>query len=89
MIVANQPTWGLDVGAVAAVHARLLEAASAGCAVLLISEDLEELFALADDICVMHAGQLGEPRPANQWRMAEIGAAMSGSQTALSSTRTA
>ncbi|MEZ5651607.1 MAG: ABC transporter ATP-binding protein [Burkholderiaceae bacterium] len=78
VIIANQPTWGLDVGAVAAVHQRLIDAAACGSAVLLISEDLEEIFALADTIAVMHAGRLTDPRPAARWRMAEIGAAMSG-----------
>jgi simple sugar transport system ATP-binding protein len=82
LIIANQPTWGLDVGAVAAVHGRLLDAAGSGSAVLLISEDLEEVFALADDIAVMHAGRLTPPRPAGKWTMAGIGAAMSGSEAA-------
>ena len=82
LIVANQPTWGLDVGAVAAVHERLLDAAAGGSAVLLISEDLEEVFALADDIAVMHAGRLTPARPAAHWTMAAIGAAMSGAGTA-------
>jgi ABC-type uncharacterized transport system permease subunit len=56
--VANQPTWGLDIGAVAYVHQQLLDAAAAGSAVLLISEDLDEVFALADRIAVMHHGHL-------------------------------
>ena len=58
LIVANQPTWGLDIGAVAYVHQQLLDACAAGAAVLLISEDLDEIFALADRIAVMHHGRL-------------------------------
>jgi simple sugar transport system ATP-binding protein len=79
LIVADQPTWGLDVGAVAEVHQRLLDAAAGGAAVLLISEDLDEIFALADRIAVIHAGRLGEPKPAAQWTLAAIGLAMAGS----------
>jgi ABC-type uncharacterized transport system ATPase subunit len=79
LIVANQPTWGLDIGAVAYVHQQLLDAAAAGAAVLLISEDLDEIFALADRIAVMHHGRLGEPRPCADWTLAAIGLAMAGS----------
>ncbi len=78
LIVADQPTWGLDVGAVAEVHQRLLDAAAGGAAVLLISEDLDEIFALADRIAVIHAGQLTEARPAAQWTLAALGLAMAG-----------
>jgi len=78
LIVANQPTWGLDIGAVAYVHQQLLDACAAGSAVLLISEDLDEVFALADRIAVMHHGCLTEARPASAWTLAEIGLAMTG-----------
>jgi simple sugar transport system ATP-binding protein len=78
LIVANQPTWGLDIGAVAYVHQQLLDACAAGSAVLLISEDLDEIFALADRIAVMHHGGLTEARPAAKWTLAAIGLAMTG-----------
>ena len=78
LVVANQPTWGLDIGAVAYVHQQLLDACAAGAAVLLISEDLDEIFALADRIAVMHHGRLTEARPAAQWTLAAIGLAMTG-----------
>ncbi len=78
LIVAHQPTWGLDIGAVAYVHQQLLDACAAGSAVLLISEDLDEIFALADRIAVMHAGRLGAARPAREWTLASIGLAMAG-----------
>jgi simple sugar transport system ATP-binding protein len=79
LIVADQPTWGLDVGAVAEVHQRLLDAAAAGSAVLLISEDLDEIFALADRIAVIHRGVLTPPRPTAAWTLAAIGLDMAGS----------
>ena len=85
LIVANQPTWGLDVGAVAYVHQQLLDACAAGAAVLLISEDLDEIFALADRIAVMHQGHLSEARPRPQWTLASIGLAMAGGEGATSS----
>lgn len=78
LVVASQPTWGLDIGAVAYVRARLLEAAREGAAVLLISEDLDELHALADRIAVMHAGRLTEARPTADWTLAALGLAMAG-----------
>ena len=78
LIVANQPTWGLDVGAVAYVHQQLLDACASGAAVLLISEDLDEIFALADRIAVMHQGHLTAARPRTQWTLASIGLAMAG-----------
>lgn len=80
LIVAHQPTWGLDVGAVAYVHQQLLDAVAAGSALLVISEDLDEVFALADRIAVMHQGRLSAARPAAEWTMASIGLAMAGAE---------
>jgi len=77
-IVVCQPTWGLDVGAVGYIHERLLAARDEGAAVLLISQDLDEIQALADRIAVMHGGRLGEARPAGDWTAASIGLAMAG-----------
>jgi ABC-type uncharacterized transport system ATPase subunit len=81
LIVANQPTWGLDIGAVAYVHQQLLDAAAAGSAVLVISEDLDEVFALADRIAVMHHGRLSAALLTSQWTLASIGLAMAGADT--------
>jgi ABC-type uncharacterized transport system ATPase subunit len=80
LIVADQPSWGLDVGAVAYVHQQLLDACAKGSAMLLISEDLEEIFAIADRVAVLHQGRLSDARPAAQWTLAEIGMAMAGAQ---------
>ncbi len=78
LIVADQPTWGLDIGAVAYVHQQLLDACAQGAAVLLISEDLEEVFAIADRVAVIHQGRLTEARPVADWTLADIGLAMAG-----------
>jgi simple sugar transport system ATP-binding protein len=82
LIVANQPTWGLDIGAVAYVRGRLLDAAARGAAVLLISDDLDELFELADAIGVMHQGALSAVKPTHDWTRTAIGLAMAGSAEA-------
>ena len=63
------------------VHQQLLDACAAGAALLLISEDLDEIFALADPIAVMHQGRLGPARPRADWTLAAIGLAMAGAGT--------
>ena len=78
LVVASQPTWGLDIGAVAYVRRQLLEAAAQGAAVLLISEDLDELRALADRVAVIHSGHLTDARPTESWTLASLGLAMAG-----------
>ena len=78
LIVAHQPTWGLDVGAVADVHRRLLDACAGGAGVLLISEDLDEILTLADRIAVMARGRLTDARPRDAWSAAALGLAMGG-----------
>ena len=60
VILANQPTRGLDIGAQAEIHRRIIAARDRGAAVLVISEDLDELFALADRFLVIHAGEVAE-----------------------------
>jgi simple sugar transport system ATP-binding protein len=78
IILANQPTRGLDVGAVAYVHARLLEARARGAAILLISEDLEEILALSDRLLVISRGRLSPPSSRGELSVREIGELMAG-----------
>jgi ABC-type uncharacterized transport system ATPase subunit len=78
LIVAHQPTWGLDIGAVHYVQQQLVAARDAGAAVLLISDDLDEVLALGDRVAVMHAGHLTEARAAEAWTRESIGLAMAG-----------
>jgi len=78
LILANQPTRGLDEGAVATVHQLLIDARTAGAGILLIAEDLDELLRLADVIVVMHNGRLSEPMPAVGLTARELGLHMSG-----------
>jgi simple sugar transport system ATP-binding protein len=57
IIIANQPTRGIDVGAAAFIRQRLLEFRDAGCAVILVSADLTEIFSLSDRLAVMYKGK--------------------------------
>ena len=76
MMIAVQPTRGLDVGAIEGVHHLLLTQREAGAAVLLISEELEELFALSDRVAVIYEGQLmGEIRESD---LGTVGLMMTG-----------
>ncbi len=78
IILASQPTRGLDVGAIAYVHRRLLEARAGGAAVLLISEDLDEILTLSDRIFVMFKGRLSAPAARGERSIRELGELMAG-----------
>lgn len=78
MILASQPTRGLDVGAVSYVHAQLLKARARGAAILLISEDLDEVMTLADQIVVMSKGRLSAPSKRGARTIADLGTLMAG-----------
>jgi simple sugar transport system ATP-binding protein len=58
LIIAEQPTRGIDVGAAEFIHKQLIELRDSGCGVLLVSADLEELTKLSDSIVVLHKGQI-------------------------------
>ncbi|NUB17343.1 ATP-binding cassette domain-containing protein, partial [Azospirillum brasilense] len=78
LILASQPTRGLDVGAVSYVHGRLLEARAAGAGVLVISEDLDEILALADGITVAYHGRLTPVLPHGRVSVRQLGLLMAG-----------
>jgi simple sugar transport system ATP-binding protein len=78
LIVAHQPTWGLDIGAVAYVQSQLIAARDAGAAVLVISDDLDEVLTLGDRVAVMHAGHMTEAKAVGDWSRETIGLAMAG-----------
>jgi ABC-type uncharacterized transport system ATPase subunit len=78
VLLAAQPTRGLDVGAIETVHAYLREAAAGGVAVLLISEDLDEILALADRVVVMYGGAIVGEVDAGAATVEEIGYLMTG-----------
>jgi len=78
LIIADQPTWGLDIGAVAYVRKQLLAARERGAGIVLVSEDLDEVFALADRIAVLCGGRLVACKATSEWDLASLGLAMMG-----------
>jgi general nucleoside transport system ATP-binding protein len=78
LLVAASPTRGLDVGAIETVHAYLRDAAASGVAVLLISEDLDEILELADRVLVMYEGRIDGEFAAERANVEEIGLLMAG-----------
>ncbi len=83
LIVAVQPTRGLDVGAIESIQSLLLEQRDQGAAILLISEELEELFALSDRIAVIYEGQIMGVVDAEHAELEEVGLMMTGTKTGL------
>ena len=73
-----QPTWGVDVGAAAQIRGELLALRDAGCAVLVVSEELEELFELSDRLMVIAGGRLSPSVPARDATIERIGQWMAG-----------
>jgi ABC-type uncharacterized transport system ATPase subunit len=78
VLVVAQPTWGLDVGATARIRTELMALADRGCAVLVVSEDLEELFEISSVLMVMARGRLSPRVPVAEASIPQIGAWMGG-----------
>ncbi|MCL5429748.1 MAG: ABC transporter ATP-binding protein, partial [Chloroflexi bacterium] len=85
-IVAAQPTRGLDIGATEYVRGQLLEQRAAGAAILLISEDLDEILALSDRIAVLYEGQIMDILPRTEATPERLGLLMAGVQPEEGST---
>jgi simple sugar transport system ATP-binding protein len=81
VVIASSPTQGLDVGATETVRSYLLEAAAGGAAVLVFSEDLDEILELADRIAVIYEGTIAGEVPASKADIAELGLMMAGAAT--------
>jgi simple sugar transport system ATP-binding protein len=80
VVVASQPTRGLDIGATEYVHQRLMTQRNEGTATLLISEDLDEILALSDRIAVIYEGQIMGIVPRRQATPEGLGLMMAGVQ---------
>jgi ABC-type uncharacterized transport system ATPase subunit len=78
LLVVDQPTWGVDAGAARLIRQALVDLAREGSGVLVVSQDLDELFEIADRIAVIHGGTLGPARPAAAWTRDGIGLEMMG-----------
>ena len=79
LVLASQPTRGLDVGATDYVDHKLLEQRDRGAAVLLLSEDLDEIISLSDRIAVIYEGQIVGILPVSEVTREKLGLMMSGS----------
>ena len=78
LLVASQPTRGLDVGSVEYIHGRILQKRDEGCAVLLVSSELDEIMQLADRIAVMYRGKIIDILPADKATKEGVGLLMAG-----------
>ncbi|MGI9401598.1 MAG: ABC transporter ATP-binding protein [Rhizobiaceae bacterium] len=78
LLIVNQPTWGVDAGAAARIRQAMMDLAQSGSAVLVISQDLDEIFEISDRITVMHDGALSEPIPIENATYEKIGLLMGG-----------
>jgi len=78
VLLVNQPTWGVDVGAAAAIRNALIALRARGCAILVVSEEIDELFELADRMMVMAGGRLSPAVPAHRLPIDQLGCWMAG-----------
>jgi general nucleoside transport system ATP-binding protein len=86
LFIVSQPTWGVDVGAAAQIRGEILALRDAGCAVLVVSEELDELFEVSDRLHVIAHGKLSPSVPIAEATVEKIGEWMSGLWEADSST---
>jgi simple sugar transport system ATP-binding protein len=78
VLLVGQPTRGVDIGAIEFIHAQLRALRDAGCALLLVSSELDEILALADRVLVMHAGRIVGERPVGDCSESQLGLMMAG-----------
>jgi general nucleoside transport system ATP-binding protein len=78
VLVVSQPTWGVDAGAAAAIHQELVDLAARGSAIVIISQDLDELMAISDTMAVMNEGRLSRTLSVGEASVDEIGLLMGG-----------
>jgi simple sugar transport system ATP-binding protein len=78
VLVLNQPTWGVDAAAAADIRQRLIDLSRQGAAVLVISQDLDELFEIADRMAVLHQGEVSAARLTREVTREDIGLLMAG-----------
>ncbi|MGI9478994.1 MAG: ABC transporter ATP-binding protein [Hyphomicrobiaceae bacterium] len=81
VLVVSQPTWGVDAGAAAAIHTALLELAKSGSAILVISQDLDELLVISDRVSVLADGRLTPAQDVASVTVESIGISMGGQAT--------
>ena len=78
VLIINQPTWGVDAAAAASIRQAILDEAAEGAAVIVISQDLDELMEISDRFAALNEGRLSAPRPAKGLTINEIGLMLGG-----------
>ena len=78
LLVINQPTWGVDAAAASFIRQAIINLAEAGTAVIIISQDLDELLEISDDFTALVSGRISDPRPVGDLGLKDIGEMMSG-----------
>ena len=78
VLIVSQPTWGVDAGAAAAIHQAIVDLASDGSAIVVISQDLDELLAICDNMAVINEGRLSKTLKVGEVSIDEIGLLMGG-----------
>ena len=78
VLIINQPTWGVDASAAASIRQAILNLANEGAAVIVISQDLDELMEISDRFAALNEGRLSDPRPAKGLTIDEIGLMLGG-----------
>jgi len=73
ILVCSHPTWGVDIGAASAIHRELIELRDQGAAIIVVSEDIDELFMLSDRICALYEGSLSETVKTADTSLNEVG----------------
>ena len=76
LVIAENPTWGVDIGAINKIHQELIRMRDMGHAILLVSNEIEEIMGLSDRIYVMANGQLSEPLSSTQVTANKLGELM-------------
>ena len=82
ILIVSQPTWGVDIGAAMIIRRALIELAEQGSAIFLISQDLEEIFAISSHISVLHHGALSPKFPIEEMTAEKVGLLMGGADSA-------
>jgi len=78
LLIASQPTRGLDIGSIEYIHSRILQKRDEGCAVLLVSPELDEIMSLSDRIVVIFEGNILASMPAEKATKERLGLLMAG-----------
>ena len=78
VLIVNQPTWGVDAAAAAAIRQSIMDLATNGAGIIVISQDLDELLEISDNFAALNSGKMSLPKPTKDLSMDEIGLMMAG-----------